>query len=175
MAEQLKALSWQPHVYHSRGVTVQLTPERWEKAEWALDVAIPSGLAADDALKDLERLLGAHYKEFLDSLGPVVETKRFPTFDVKTLQVPVPPAKTEQPELNLPTPELSASYLDGLSWKTEPWGMWLRRDTPDLKALSKALEAVSGKTLVVGNYRYKISQGETAEFINRFPVEAGKK
>ena len=139
----------------SRGATVPTGSDRWEKGEWAIESDAPEGMDADQAIRDLQNILLRFVTAFTT---PHPSDSSLPASQTQTS--------------GEPTPELSPAYLDHLPWNVETWGAWIMRSTPEAKALSKALET-GLKT--IGGYRYKVSRGESAEFINRFPVEAGKK
>jgi len=157
----------------SRAATVPSGQDAWEKAEYAIEADVPTGMTATDAIRELEGNLEQTIGEFQKRLKApqIPETPK-----VAGPPPPLPPGyqtaasvATQLPVSAEPTPELSPSYLDGLPWRSETWGQWIFSDTPGAKALS---EAVAKETvLTIGNYQYKISKGRDKDFINRFQAK----
>lgn len=104
-------------------------------------------------------------REICSDLGPLVLE-----FETKTSATNsnLPKARPDSSEA---TPELDPTYLDGLGWKpfASGGGEWIVLDAKGAKALGDAVVKAGG-SIVIGNFRYKLSKGYDRDFVNRFPV-----
>ena len=165
-----------PRVVVSKGLTLPLGNYASSRVDYRIEADVPTGSSATQALDDLEITIDKKLEAYKLQFKPATEAP----------YTPVPAARrgTSQDRPTIPhasatagsadVPELDASFLDTLPWKTfaSGKGEWVFANVEGAEVLREVLTHVDN-VLVIGYKRYRLS-GDKDQFIQRFTAESVK-